>query len=316
MGLASLLTGLVVLGGNILLTRKYLPEACYDYHSVSIASFKTLIVNGMWNSFNSIGNLLNNGLDLLVTDLMLSATEMGQIAIAKNFSSLVSLLTSSMASAFHPTFLRTFSDGDQAKLVEQLKFAMKVSGLPVNIVVAGFIAIGHKFIQLWIPKEDSSLIYLLIVIALIPSIAEGAMYPLYYIYTLTVKNKIPCLVTLAGGLANVLGMYYLLKYTQIGQYAVLITTAVIMSIINYGINPLYMCSCLKISKTTFYPDILINLISVIITTVGLKLAVYVLPEVTNWFEFLYMIVILGGIAFVLQVCILIGPRRIGQKIRN
>lgn len=54
------------------------------------------------------------------------------------------------------------------------------------------------------------------------------LQPIYYVNTLTVKNKIPCFITIIGGLLNVVGMFILIKYTNLGVYAVPITTAVIM----------------------------------------------------------------------------------------
>lgn len=34
------------------------------------------------------------------------------------------------------------------------------------------------------------------------------MYPLYYVYTLTVKNKIPCFITIIGGVLNVVSIWF------------------------------------------------------------------------------------------------------------
>lgn len=38
--------------------------------------------NGVWQSVNSLGNTLNSGLDLLISNLMLTAVQTGQIAVA------------------------------------------------------------------------------------------------------------------------------------------------------------------------------------------------------------------------------------------
>ena len=51
---------------------------------------------------------------------------------------------------------------------------------------------------------------------MLASVVEGPIYPLYYIYTLTVRNKIPCIITVIGGILNVAGMAILVKYSSLG----------------------------------------------------------------------------------------------------
>jgi O-antigen/teichoic acid export membrane protein len=118
-----------------------------------------------------------------------------------------------------------------------------------------------SFYRLWIPHEDIALIYSLTVINNMTTIPGGPMQPLYYIYVLTLKKKIPTIVTICGGLLNVAAMYVLIRFTGLGVYAVVWTTAVVMAIINFGTNPLYMAHALKLPWYTFYPNIIRNVIS-------------------------------------------------------
>lgn len=310
MGLAAVLVNLLVFVGNYLLTKKLLPEAKYDIKLVSKFALKNLVSNGIWNSFNGIGNSLNSGLDLLISNLLLSATGMGQIAIAKNFTTLTSSLNTTLATAFHPNFLKVYSEGNREGLIDELKYSMKVCGIPINVIFAGFIAVGQQFLSLWIPTQNTDLLYVLVILAMLPSIAEGPVYPLYYIYTLTIRNKIPCLVTILGGLANVLGMYILLKYTTMGVYSVLITTAVIMGTINFIINPIYMSHCLNVKLSTFYPEIIKNVISVVITSIILREIVGLFPYATSACSLAYQILLLGILGFNMEVFILMGPKQV------
>jgi O-antigen/teichoic acid export membrane protein len=130
-----------------------------------------------------------------------------------------------------------------------------------NVVFAGFVAFGLTFYKLWIPEQDSQVIYLLTVITFLTSIASGPMQPLYYIYTLTLRQKLPCVITIIGGLLNVAGMFILIKYVGMGVYAVAWTTVAVMFVINFVTNPLYMARCLHVPSGTFYPDILRNALS-------------------------------------------------------
>ena len=117
------------------------------------------------------------------------------------------------------------------------------------------------YYKLWIPGEDIALVYKLTVITVLTSVASGSMKPLYYIYTLTVKQKIPCIVTLVTGALNVVSMLILLRYTQLGGYAVVLTTVVLVGVINFVSNPLYMAHVLHLPLSTFYPNIVRNVLS-------------------------------------------------------
>lgn len=251
--LGTIVSSLILGISNLVIFKKCTPEINISAKNISISSIKELVGNGIWNSLNSLGNMLNSGLDLLITNLMLTSLEMGQLAIAKTISSMFYGLFQLIAQPFQPIFLKDYSEKNNEKLIKDLKISMICSGLFSNLAFAGFVGLGIEYYQLWIPSQDINLIWILTIITIFGSIIEGAVYPLYYIYTLTIKNKIPCIVTIIGGIANVIGMYLLIKYTNLGIYAVVITTAVIMTIINFIFNPLYMTKCLNVSKKTFYP---------------------------------------------------------------
>ena len=260
-GIAQICSHFVLLIGNIAITRRITPDLHVHRKDFSFHAVKKLVINGVWNSINSLGNTLNAGLDLIICNIYLTGMQMGQLAIAKTILSIFSSFYALLSQPFQPIFLKSYSEHNTEQLIKDLKLAMKLSGGFINIVFAGFVAVGVSFYNLWIPGQDTNLIYRLTVLTIMTSITEGAMYPLYYIYTLTVKNKIPCIITIIGGVLNVAGMIVLLNYTTIGIYGIVLTTTVIMSIINLVTNPIYMACCLKVSKKTFYPSILRNLIS-------------------------------------------------------
>lgn len=304
-GLGTLAGAVVVFVGTYFLTKKMIPESTLDISMYSKDSFVKLVGNGIWNSANSLGNSLNSGLDLLMTNLMLTGIGMGQVSIAKTINNLLFTVYSTVSQPFQPSFLKSYSNNETGKLLKELKHSMKVCGSITNVIFAGFIVLGMQFYYLWIPKQDIQLIYILTVIALLPCLTEGCVYPLYYIYTLTVKNKIPCIITIIGGVINVGGMYILLKYTNLGIYLIVITTAVVMNFINLVTNPLYMCHCLKIPKGTFYSNILNNIISCIITVLVFKLIQFLIPfQTIKWSVFLLEILVYGVVGVFVQMFIL------------
>lgn len=289
-GLASIIMAVVTFSASYVMTRKLLPDTHVSICMFSINSLKRLIGNGLWNSINSLGNGLNSGLDLLISNLMLSGVAMGQISIAKTLTNVVFQLYDSMSQPFQPSFLKKYAENNIAELLHYMNKAMSVCGMFTNVVFAGFFAVGLDFLKLWIPTQDTAFIYKLVIIALLPSITEGCIYPAYYVYTLTLKNKFPCVVTIIGGLANVAGMYILLKKTSLGAYAVLLTTAVVMNFINLITNPLYMSKCLGVKKNTFYPTLIRNIISCFIVTLILSVISKAILWKLSWINLILKIV--------------------------
>lgn len=315
-GIALLMAAMVVFGGTVNLTNKLLPNGQLKISAINKKAFKTLVVNGIWNSANSMGNVLNSGLDLLVSNLLLDALSMGQVSIAKTINNMIYTIYATISQPFQPTFLKYFSSKDNKALLKELKYSMRVCGFVTNLIFAGFIVLGKDFYRLWIPTQNIDLVYQLTVIAMLPCITEGCMYPIYYIYTLTIKNKVPCFITIAGGLLNVGGMVLLLKYTRLGVYAIVITTAIIMNGINLIANPIYMSKCLKVKIGTFYPEIFLNIVAGVCAVLVMGATVHVLPTQTSWLMFFMK----GGICVVVgilgQLMVLFRPTEIKRIIEK
>lgn len=269
-GIGLIAASLVIALTNIWISKKYTPDLYISIKFFSKDAVKRLLLDGIWTSINSLGNVLNSGLDLIVCNLLLSSLAMGQIAIAKTIDSIFCSLYQLIAQAFQPMFLKSYANSDMDKLLKELKFSMKLSGLFSNLAFSGFVALGLVYYRLWIPTQDIKLIYSITIITILTSVSGGPMNPLYYIYTLTVKKIIPCIVTIIGGILNVLGMYLIIHYTDMGVFAVVWTTAVIMSLINFISNPLYMSYTLGLPWFTFYPNILRNIASCFFLTIMFK----------------------------------------------
>jgi O-antigen/teichoic acid export membrane protein len=280
-GVGLCVASLVVVISNFFITKRNTPDLKIQRRDFSGKCVKQLVVNGVWNSLNSLGNQLNSGLDLLVCNLLLTELAMGQLAIAKTIETIFAGLLQLVATSFQPILLRSYAAGEKNKLLYDLKFSMKIGGFLSNIAFAGFIAFGLAYYRLWIPNQDISLVYGLTVVTVLANVASGPMVPLYYIYTLTVKNRIPCIVTIIGGLANVLGMYVGIKYFGFGIYTVVWTTAIVMSIINLITNPIYMAKVLGLPLKTFYPNIVRNLISCFLLVGALNILSHILQP-TSW----------------------------------
>lgn len=132
--------------------------------------------------------------------------------------------------------------------------SVNISGFFSALTFAGFFSLGRLFYKLWIPNQDIELLYALTVVTILAYVTEGPVHPLYYIYTLTVKNRVPCIITLLGGVLNVVGMFVLVRYTNHGNLSIVITTTIITTITSMITNPPYIAHCLKLKMVHFLSD--------------------------------------------------------------
>ena len=118
------------------------------------------------------------------------------------------------------------------------------------------------------------------------------------------KNKLPCVITIIGGLLNIIGMYLLLKFTNLGVYSVVITTAIIMIIINIFFNPKYAAWCLKTSSKPLYKTIFRHIIAVLVLLVVFRLVALVIVPI-SWISLIFsaiLMAVFGLFIYIVIVC--------------
>ena len=297
-GFAHMIAALFVLISSVILTRRFLPKLRIKASTFSGNAFRTLTTKGIWNSIDGLGNTLNSGLDLLVSDLMLSANDMGKVSVAKSMIALTTKFYNMVSQVFHPRFINIYANNNTKLLVGQYKNAIKICSVITNTIFSCFLFLGMDFIQLWIPNQDIKTIFQLTVLCMIPGVAEGMIVPLYSVYTLTTKLKVPAIITIIGGLLNVLSMFILLKFTSLGVYAIVITTAVIVTVAN-SITIFYSCKCLGIDLLTFLPTIGLCFGELLINIIIVYIINKILIPIHTWWEFITNGLILGALSVVI-----------------
>lgn len=122
---------------------------------------------GIWNSINSLGNTLNTGLDLLVSNMMLSALATGQLATVKTISTIFSTLYQLISNAFQPIRLKYYAEGNKRALITSFKTAIMLNGMISNIAFAGFWTFGSAYYKLWTPSQDIGVLQTVTIITII-----------------------------------------------------------------------------------------------------------------------------------------------------
>ena len=298
----STLAGLIL---NVIYTRRLIPEIHVRRADVSGKKVWELITSGIWSSVTKLSQVLSDGLDLLITNIWISAYFMGQLSIAQTIPTYMASLLNMIISLFNPNLTLQYAKDNVQEMVTELKTSMKLTGFFSNIIFAFMFVFGDYFFKLWVPNQDYQLIYRLSLIIMMSVLVSGVTTSLNNVFLITNKLKINSLFWLGVSILNVSLVAICLNVTSLGIYAVAGISKFTGAIGNFVYLPLYASKCLKVKWNTFYPLIL----KYMGTTAAMVFAFYLLRlcvmEPNNWFLFLVLCAISGMIGLGMNYFILL-----------
>ena len=266
-GIGSLVATIYLLICNIKYFIKLTPELKISKTYFDIKMTLKIFMSGIWNTITKLGQVLSDGLDLLVCNWFVTPLAMGQLAISKTFSSCISSLTTNIGYVFQPNVTYYYAVEDKEKEINEIKFSMKATAFFANILLAGIIALGLNLFNLWIPGQDIKLIYLATFVTIIGGIVGSTINSLFNVFTVTNKLKINSLVTLGQGILNIIIVFIILSLDLFKGYDIVVIAgvSVFTSIIkNLTFTPMYAAKCLNTKLTVFYKTILTGMSSALL----------------------------------------------------
>ena len=300
--------GLVI---NIYYTKKLIPEILLKKKYIRFDKVKELISAGAWNSVTKLSQVLSDGLDLLITNLWISASLMGALSIAQQLPLYIATLLNTLINLFNPNLTMYYAKNDIDAVVKEMKLSMKFSSFFTNIIFCGIIVFGRAFVGLWVPNQDVKLIYELLCVIMMSVVVSGVTTSLNNIFTVTNKLRVNSLFWLVVSFTNVFLVFVLLNTTNLGIYAVAGVSKATGILGNLFFIPIYACKCLKIKWNTFYPIILRYMGTTVLMMAvfyGIRM-IYTLPM--NWITFAIVCVIAGIAGCIINFFVLLNSRERG-----
>ena len=267
LGITTLITGVYCMAFNIHYMHKLLPELQIKKTSFDFAAVKELVSSGVWNLINRLGQILSDGLDLLVTNLFIDAKAMGILSLAKTVPGLITSVVGSLVGVFSPNFTILYAQKKHEELVTAVKQSMKIMGVITNLPVIILIVCGEQFFSLWQPTQDARQLQILSILTIGCTVFSGGINCIYDTFTVVNKLKANSLVVVFSGLLSVLITFILVKFTALGIYAVAGTSTIVAIIRNLAFTAPYGAKCLKLKWYAFYPDIFRPVLFAIASTV-------------------------------------------------
>jgi len=199
---------------------KLLPNLKIDKKKYSFAKLKEIISSGIWRSLQSAGEILLNGLDLLICNLFISPTAMGVLALSKTIPTMIQQLNWQIASTFAPKLTINFAQERKDIIWADLKRAFKIVAVIGTIPLGGLIIFGQEFFRLWVPSQDAKLLQILSVLACFWMALISGIQPVGNIFVAVNKVKPQALSVIISGALNTVIVFFAVKFTNYGIYAV------------------------------------------------------------------------------------------------
>ena len=197
-----------------------------------------------------------DGLDLLITNLLINPVSMGILSLAKSIPGMITGIIGSTVGIFSPNFTILYSQKKDAELLASVKQSMKIMGVMANLPIIILIVCGDLFFALWQPTQDATQLHILSILTCACLIFSGGINCIYNIFTVVNKLKFNSLVVISSGILSTITVFILLKTTNLGIFAVAGTSTVISIIRNFAFTAPYGAICLKQKWYALYPEIL------------------------------------------------------------
>lgn len=303
--IATICSTIYILYHNIKFTKILVPELKISKKFYSIKNVKTLISSGIWNSITNLGNLMMDGLDLIISNIVVSPVSMGLVAIAKTPSVVFSNLISSVSNVLQPSL---FKDCDKKNyneiLVDNTVRGMKICSIFGNIPACFIFVFGFEFFSVWMRDSNIQVLYFLSIVSFLNVLSGGISSPLFNIYTITNSVKLNAVTRIVLGIISISIMLVFINLLDNDLYVIVGTSAITGLIFNTLILPVQINRILNISVKKIYKLITrYYLTSIVICIV--YYACSLLINVNNWYMLFAAILISAIIGLVVNYFLLI-----------
>ena len=304
LSLSAFISALLGVYYNLKFKSKYLPEITIKPRRYfSWSKLKEVTFSGIWNSVNQLSNLLLYQLDLLITNIFISAAATGEYSLAKMTPSLVLSFLASLSGSFYPKFNILYAEEKIEELNSLVKKSMKIVGLFVSIAIGLLIVYSDAFYSLWVPNENADNLHWLTIVTVSPMIFGGSVNPVFGLFSTTNKLRVPSLVLLGAGILNTLVVFILLKTTNLGIWAIALTGAVQGGLRNALFTPIYGARCIGQKWNALFPT-MFKAICGLCIVVGVGFAAKTFLPTDNWISLIATMGCVAAVSALLNLTII------------
>lgn len=300
MGVAGFVMTFYTTWTNRRFARLLTPELLVKRKNFEWAKVKELLQSGVWNLVSKLGEILGQGLDLLIANVCIGATAMGYFALTKNVPFLILSLFSTIAGVFAPILTNLYAQKKQQELIRELYKSIRILAFFTALPLCALYIYGDSFYQLWIPSEDANKLQLLTILGTFALPYTLPLESLWSIFTITNKLKYSTLFMLGNNIVVFLIVMSSMLIVESLEVRLLIlagTRSLCGFVRGFFFLPMYGAYCLGEKKGIFYKTIFKTLLGLVISLI-ICYATRLFMQVDSW-----MMLIVAGILVCIITCV-------------
>ena len=274
----------------------HIQRSCWDFSKV-----KELIISGSWNVLSKLNEMLSQGLDLVVANLLIGATAMGVLSITKLVPMVVYSFFGQMGAVFAPNLTQLYAEGKREEMKHGLLQSIRIMGFIATIPTVCLYSFGFEFYSLWVPTQNAWHLYILTILGTFASIFSMPLEGLWNIFTITNKIKYTSLFLVAQNLLSFACIVVIIPFVD-DVFIKLCVFSAVRLVFSFAKNifflPMFSAKCLDYRLRTFYPALLKSVISFTLAF-AICYCLHLLVDANNWLLLIIMC------ALSLLVCIFI-----------
>ena len=291
-GFANLAVVVFMIVMNVRYTRLLLPEITVDKKYFNTAAVKELLSSGVWNSVNQLSLVLLTNLDLLICNVLIGASATGEYALVKTIPLFIQSLVGMLVGVFVPEFMILYAQNKSDELLKSINRSIKFMAIIMTIPLGFLLVFGDIFFSLWVPNQDTSKLFLLSNLTILPLIITTSINTIFNVYTVTNKLKVPALVLLITGVINTLLIILFLNITDMGIIVIPLVSLVVGITRNLLFTPIYAAKSLNVRWNIFYKAIFRGMICCLaVVSISFGVKYFLVPS--SWISFLLIGAVVG-----------------------
>ena len=220
-------------------TQLLLPEIRISFSNFNWRYVKEVLAAGIWNSINSLGNILLVSSSLVMVNILYGAESGGEYSIVQTVPNFINGLISMLTGIFYPLITIAYAQNDKKKLLHEVNKSQTIVGFFSTSVIGVFVGFSTYFFRLWVPRENAERLFVLSTLTILPHCIIGCVWAITNLNVAMNKIKIPALYLLGSGIINILSVLVLYNFFDWDMIMIPICSSIIQ-IIWVGIFlPLY-----------------------------------------------------------------------------
>ncbi len=210
----------------------------------------------------------------------------------------------SIRNAFAPELTINYAGGNKDAVLKDINRAMKITSIILTIPIAIVITLGKEFFSLWVPTQDAKLLQILSILAILGYMFTSGTQILYNVFSTVNKVKPNAIAMVSSGVVSVLITTLLIKFTDLGIYAVAGVSTFVNLVRNMTFTLPSTAKYLGYKWNKFYPQVINTVISSVLLLVIYHFIHKILPS-GSWISLIISACILGVIGLIINIMLML-----------